>query len=87
MATPNILLEMDPQYLTSIDPLCALKGGVLFWLVGLTREQIDTLRELKANVRAVVINIPYHLPEAISSQTLAASRFCSVLVAFLYIAE
>lgn len=63
---------MDLHYLTSTDPLCPVKGGVLFWLVELTREQIDTLRELKANVRAVVANIPYHVPEAISSSPTQA---------------
>lgn len=63
---------MDLQYLTSTDPLCPVKGGVLFWLVELTREQFDTLRELKANVRAVVANIPYHVREAISSSPTQA---------------
>lgn len=63
---------MDPQYLTSADPLCPVKGGVLFWLAELTQEQIDTLRELKANVRAVVANIPYQVPEAISSSPAQA---------------
>lgn len=67
VATANILIEMDPQYLTSTDPLCPIKGGVLFWLVELTQEKIDALRKLKANVREVVASIPYHVPEAISN--------------------
>lgn len=58
---------MDPQYLTSTDPLCPVRLGVFFWLVELTREQIATLKELKISLSAVVANIPYHFPEAISS--------------------
>lgn len=63
---------MDSQLLTSTDPLCPIKGGVLFWLVELTQENIDALRKLRANVREVVASIPYHVPEAINNSPTEA---------------
>lgn len=70
IAIANILIEMDPQYLTSTDPLCLVKRGVLFWLV--EQEQINALRKLKVNVRQVVASISYHVPEAISNSATEA---------------
>lgn len=48
------------------------RGGVLFWLVELTQENIDALRKLRANVREVVASIPYHVPEAINNSPTEA---------------
>lgn len=56
--TASILAEMDPDYLTSINPLCAVKDSVFFWLAMLTQEQIKTLQSMNTAVKEVIPNLP-----------------------------
>lgn len=56
----NMLFQMDPDYLTSYDPLCSTKDGVAFWQAQLTPPQIEKLREqIDLGVRVVSRNSPY----------------------------
>lgn len=57
--TARILSGMDNRYMTSINPLCSVKGGVAFWIAKLTPEQIETLRNEPDNVKAITPNSPY----------------------------
>lgn len=57
--TARILSGMDNRYMTSINPLCSMKGGVAFWIAKLTPEQIETLRNEPGTVKAITPNSPY----------------------------
>lgn len=50
------LAVMDGKYLTSIDPMCSVDGGVFFWLAHLTPDQIEQLRQRTGAVSAVIPN-------------------------------
>lgn len=63
--TARILAEMDPTYLTSINPMCAVKDGVLFWLAMLTKEQIQSLKDINTAVKEVIPNLPCKSDEAV----------------------
>lgn len=56
--TQNLIGAIDRRYLTSTNPLCAVEGGVLFWLGEFTLEQIAALKNA-GGVRAAVPNGPY----------------------------
>lgn len=60
--TQSLIGAIDSRYLTSTSPLCAVKGGVLFWLGKFTLEQIATLRTA-GGVRAAVLNGLYTFGE------------------------
>lgn len=60
--TQNLIGAIDRRYLTSTSPLCAVNGGVLFWLAEFTPEQIVTLKNA-GGVRAAVPNGPYSFGE------------------------
>lgn len=60
--TEKLIGATDRGYLTSTSPLCAVKGGVLFWLAEFTLEQIAALKNA-GGVRAAVPNGPYSFGE------------------------
>lgn len=63
--TARILAEMDPNFLTSMNPMCAVKDGVFFWLAVLTKEQIKTLRGVNTAVKKVIPNLPCKTDETV----------------------
>lgn len=60
--TQNLIGAIDRRFLTSTSPLCAVQGGVLFWLGEFTPEQIAALKNA-GGVRAAVPNGPYSFGE------------------------
>lgn len=54
--TASILSGMDSQFLTSIHPLCAVEGGVGFFVARLNAQQVEALRQEEAGVKAVELN-------------------------------
>lgn len=56
MITANILSGMDSQFLTSIHPLCAVEGGVGFFVARLNAQQTEALKQQGAGVKAVELN-------------------------------
>lgn len=60
----GILIGMDPHYLTSKDPFCPVKDGILFWLAMLTPEEAETLKRQTSAVRAVFPNVEYKFEES-----------------------
>lgn len=54
--TATVLTAMDGKYLTSIDPMCSVEGGVFFWLAHLTPNQIEELRQRTGAVNAIIPN-------------------------------
>lgn len=54
--TAAVLAVMDGKYLTSIDPMCSVDGGVFFWLAHLTPDQIEQLRQRTGAVSAIIPN-------------------------------
>lgn len=54
--TATKLVAMDGSYLTSIDPMCSVEGGVFFWLAHLRPDQIEELRQWTGAVSAIVPN-------------------------------
>lgn len=63
--TAGILAEMDPNFLTSMDLMCAVKDGVFFWLAMLSEEQIKTLQGMNTAVKKVIPNLPCKPDEAV----------------------
>lgn len=63
--TARILAGMDPNFLVSMNPMCAVKDGVLFWLAMLTKEQIKTLQDMNTAVKEVFPNLPCKTDEAV----------------------
>ena len=48
---------MDPGVLASADSLCAIEGGIAFWVLQLTTDQIEQLKtEQKQSIRAIEAN-------------------------------
>lgn len=56
MITASILSGMDSQFLTSIHPLCAVEGGVGFFVARLNAQQVEDLRQQEVGVKAVELN-------------------------------
>lgn len=54
--TASILSGMDSQFLTSIHPLCAVEGGVGFFVARLNPQQVEALRRQEAGVKAIELN-------------------------------
>lgn len=54
--TATALGAMDKKYLTSIDPMCSVEGGVFFWLAHLRPDQIEELRQRSGAVSAIAPN-------------------------------
>lgn len=54
--TASILSGMDSQFLTSIHPLCAVEGGVGFFVARLNAQQVEALRQQEVGVKAVELN-------------------------------
>lgn len=54
--TATVLAAMDGEYLTSIDPMCNVEGGVFFWLAHLTPDQIEELRQRTGAVGTIIPN-------------------------------
>lgn len=55
--TATALVAMDGNYLTSIDPMCSVEGGIFFWLAHLRPDQIEELRQRTGAVSAIVPNV------------------------------
>lgn len=47
---------MDSQFLTSLHPLCAVEGGVGFFVARLNAQQVEALKQQEAGVKAVELN-------------------------------
>ncbi len=60
-AVEQLLSEMDSGFLTSTDPLCAMEGGVSFWLAELSQEQVDTVNQQTTAVKGVEPETPYEI--------------------------
>ena len=57
--TEKILSGMDAGVLASEDPLCAVEGGISFWVLRLTNDQIEELKtEQTQSISAVEANAP-----------------------------
>lgn len=54
--TASMLSGMDSQFLTSIHPLCAVEGGVGFFVARLNAQEVEALRQEEAGVKAVELN-------------------------------
>lgn len=61
--------KFDGRFLTSRDPMCALEGGVLFWLAKLTPDQITFIKKITTAVRAITPNSPYHFSDLTRTST------------------
>lgn len=58
---------VDPNFLTSKYPKCAVDGGVFFWLALLTPEQVEFLKASTiGTVSAILPNAPWNLGESVS---------------------
>lgn len=67
--TEQAISKIDGRFLTSRDPLCALEGGVLFWLAKLTPDQIIFLKKITTAVRAITPNSPYRFSDLTRTST------------------
>lgn len=56
MITASMLSGMDTQFLTSIHPLCAVEGGVGFFVARLNGQQVEALKQQEAGVKAIELN-------------------------------
>lgn len=56
MITASMLSGMDSQFLTSIHPLCAVEGGVGFFVARLNAQQVEALKQQEAGVKAIELN-------------------------------
>lgn len=55
----GMLSGMDPDYLSSKDPFCTVKEGILFWLAILTLQEIEALKGQTSGVKAIFPNVEY----------------------------
>lgn len=63
-----MIQSLDPNFLTSKHPNCAVEGGVFFWLELLSPEQVEFLRSSTlATVSAILPNAPWELGGLVSS--------------------
>lgn len=60
---------MDSHYLTSKDPFCPVKEGVLFWLAILSPQEIEDLKRQTSAVRAIFPNVEYKFGSSSSRGT------------------
>lgn len=58
-----ILSGMDGQFGAVVDPLCEVKGGVMFWFARLVTDQIATVKAQADAIKAVFANPPYNFGE------------------------
>lgn len=68
-ATENLLQQIDGNYLTSINPLCPVERGVLFWVAMLTPQEIEAIQRLNGAVKDVIPDIPYKFEDFVSDPT------------------
>ncbi|MCJ1344113.1 hypothetical protein MMC31_002316 [Peltigera leucophlebia] len=54
-----ILSGMDGQLGAVVDPLCEVKGGVMYWFAKLVEDQIATIKAQTDAIKAVFANPPY----------------------------
>lgn len=54
-----ILSGMDGQFGVAVDPLCEVKGGVMYWFAKLVEDQIVTIKSQTDAIKAVFVNPPY----------------------------
>lgn len=72
-ATADVLITLDPKFLTSKHPDCPVKDGVYFWLAILTPEQIQFLTDSRTTtIDAVVPNMPWRKVQVVSARPVAA---------------
>lgn len=65
--TGKVLMEMDNQFITTLDPLCPIENGVAYWQARLTGEQITALRQNQiVAVRDITPNTPFKFGELIT---------------------
>lgn len=63
-----MIQSVDPNFLTSKHPNCALEGGVFFWLALLSPEQVELLRaSTLATVSVILPNAPWELGGLVSA--------------------
>lgn len=68
-ATADMIRSVDPNFLTSKHPNCALEGGVFFWLALLSPEQVELLKaSTLATVSAILPNAPWELGGSVSAR-------------------
>lgn len=60
---------MDPRYLTSTDPFCPVKEGLLFWLAVLSPQEIEALKQQTSAIRAIFPNVEYKFEQPSSRGT------------------
>lgn len=58
-----MLSGMDPNYLSSNNPFCPVKEGILFWLAVLTPQEIEALKGQTSVVKAIFPNVEYKFGE------------------------
>lgn len=82
-----ILSGMDGQFGAVVDPLCEVKGDVMYWFAKLVEDQIATVKAQTDAIKAVFANPPYdfgkinmRLGEAEAGAFPAARRKRSVAV-------
>lgn len=65
----RILSGMDSHYLTSKDPFCPVKEGILFWLATLSPQEIESLKQQTSAVKAIFPNAEYKFGSSSSSSS------------------
>lgn len=68
-ATEKLLQQIDGNYLTSINPLCPVERGVLFWVAMLTPQETEAIQRLTGAVKDVISDIPYKFEDFVSDPT------------------
>lgn len=68
-ATEKLLQQIDGNYLTSINPLCSVERGVLFWVAMLTPREMEAFQRLNRAVKDIIPDIPYEFEDFVSDPT------------------
>lgn len=58
-----VLSGMDGKFGMLVDPLCEIKGGVMFWYAKPVTDQIATVKAQADVIKAVIANPPYNFGE------------------------
>ena len=81
--TEELLSQMDAGVLSSKNPLCAVEGGISFWVLHLTEDQIEQLKkEQTQSIRAIEPNTPLEPSDVpISPNLMRRDKYSRVLLA------